>query len=193
MIAKNKNWMFLSSGALVLSLLSLFLPIITYKANYGNDIGETYTFNFLRLLDGHSFAEYVLSEYQGSFLYGMSTAAANYILGILCTIGAVAIVLSSIGLRSMSKQYESLWPFRLTLAGIVCTAIPAIVILVAVLMSGTDFIGDVHVGAYSCITPIAMIVSCITVIKRHRLTKEEMHIQKIASMYIKPAGDLPLQ
>lgn len=193
MIAKNKNWMLISSGALVLSMLSVFFPIIKYTANYGGDIGKEYSFNILQLLDRRSFAEYVLSEYRGDFLYGMSMSAANVIIGLLCVVGIAAIVLSVVGLKSMSKQYESAWPFRLTLAGIVCTAIPAIVILVAVLMSGTAFIGEMQVGLYSYVTPTAMIISCITVTKRHRLTREELYIQKAASMYIKPAGDLPLQ
>ena len=193
MIAKNKNWMLISIGALILSLLSLFLPVISYTTNYGNDVGIKYSFNIIKLLDGQSFVEHVLCEYRGSFLYGMSESAANIVIAILCLIGVAAIVLSFVGLRSMAKQYESSWPFRLTLAGIVCTIIPAVAILIAVLMSGDEFYGTMRVGIYSYITPIAMVVSCITVAKRHKLTQEELRIQKAASAYIKPAGDLPLQ
>lgn len=193
MIAKNKNWMLISIGALALSLLSLFFPVISYTANYGNDVGVKYSFNIVKMLDGQSFIEHVLCEYRGSFLYGMSEAAANTVIGTLCVVGVAAIVLSFVGLRSMAKQYESAWPFRLTLAGIVCTVIPAVAILISVLMSGDEFYGTMQVGTYSYITPIAMIVSCVTVTRRHKLTQEELRIQKAASTYIRPAGDLPLQ
>lgn len=193
MIEKNKNWMLISIGALALSLLSLFLPVIRYTANYADDAGVEYEFNIVKLLDGESFIEQVLGEYRGSFLYGMSETTANTIIVLLCAVGVAAIVLSYVGLKSMAKQYESAWPFRLTLAGIICTVIPAAVILVAVLMSGDEFYGTMRVGVYSCITPIAMLISCITVTKRHKLTQEELRIQKAASAYIRPAGDLPLQ
>lgn len=193
MIARNKNWMMISIGALVLSLLSLFLPVINYTANEGNDVGSMYSFNLVHLMDGESFVKHVLSEYRGSFLHGMSAETANIVIGLLCIVGAAAIVLSFVGLRSMAKQYESAWPFRLTLAGIICTVIPAVVILVAVLMSGDEFYGTMRVGTYAYITPIAMVVSCVTVAKRHKLTQEELRIQKAASAYIRPAGDLPLQ
>ena len=49
-----------------------------------------------------------------------------------------------------------------------------------------------HLGAYIVITPIAMILACLTVTNRHRLTKDELQLQKEASLYIKPATDLPI-
>ncbi|MCI6958025.1 MAG: hypothetical protein SPI15_00330 [Candidatus Faecousia sp.] len=191
MIVRNKNWVFLSAGALVLSLLSLFLPVVTYTTGIGR--GVTHSYNIVQLLDGESFVENVLGEYHGSFLFGLSAGAANAILVLLCVIGAAAIPLSAVGLRSMAKQYESAWPFRLTLTGILCTAIPAVALLIAVMMSGAQFPGDLRPGAYLFVTPAAMAVSCATVVKRHRLTQEELRIRKAAAAYIRPAGDLPLQ
>lgn len=193
MIAKNKNWMLISIGALLLSVASLFLPVINYVANRGDDMGIRYSFNIINLLDGESFIEHVLSEYTGSFLFGISAGLSNLIIGLLCLIGLAAIVCSFIGLKSMSKQYESSWPFRLTLAGILFTAIPAIALLAVVLMSGNQFRGNISAGAYAYVTPIAMVVSYITVTKRHKLTQEERRIQQAASQYIKPAGDLPIK
>ena len=193
MIARNKNWMLISIGALTLSSLSLFLPVINYTASCGDNAGIRYSFNIVKLLDRHSFVEYVLREYRGKFLYGISAGTANVILVALCLIGAAAIVLSFVGLKCMAKQYESAWPLGLTLAGFGCTVLPALAILITVLMSGDEFYGTMQVGVYAYITPIAMIISCITVTKRHKLTQEELRIQKAASAYIRPAGDLPMR
>lgn len=193
MIEKNKSWVLVSVAALALSVFSLFLPVIRYTANLGDDVGIRYSFNIVKLLEGKSFVAYVLSEYRGSIFNSMSAGAANIITRFLCYVGVAAILLSFIGLRSMAKQYESVWPFVLTLAGIICTAIPATAILIVVLMSGNAFYGNIQAGAYGYATPVAMIVSCIAVTKRHKLTREELAIQKAASAYIWPAGDLPLQ
>lgn len=193
MIKKNKRWVLVSIIALALSVFSLFLPVIRYTANLGDDIGVRYSFNIVKLLEGKSFVAYVLSEYRGNVFNGISVGMASFIIRLLCCVGVAAILLSFIGLRSMTKQYESLWPFALTLAGIFCTVIPAAAILIVVFMSGSEFYGSIQVGAYGYVTPVAMAVSCIAVTKRHKLTREELSIQKAASAYIWPAGDLPLQ
>lgn len=190
MIEKNKNWMKISVGALVLSFGSLFLPVVLYNPTQH---GTVHAFPLLKLLDGESFVQNVLSEYRGSFLYGMSEETANMVLLLLSVIGIAAIVLSFVGLKSMSKQYESIWPFVLTILGIVCTAIPAVALLIAVSMSGDGFTGTLRAGLYAYVTPAAMIISCITVTRRHKLTREELNVQKLASEFIRPAGDLPLQ
>lgn len=178
---------------LALSILSTFLPIIYYTAGSGPDRGMRYSFNLIRLLDGKSFVELVQSEYSGGSLLELQIdkATSNILLAAVCIIGVAAIVLSFVGILSMTKQYESAWPLGLTLSGIICTAIPALAILIAVLMTENIFLGTMRVGAYVYITPAAMLASCFTVIKRHRLTQEELRIQKAARAYIRPAGDLP--
>ena len=50
---------------------------------------------------------------------------------------------------------------------------------------------DIRLGAYILITPLAMIIACMVVTQRHKLTEEERAIQKQAEMFIRPAGDLP--
>lgn len=195
MIEKSKILIPVSFGALAMSILSVFFSIIFYMAGSGPDKGTRYGFNLIRLLDGRSYVELVQKEYRGGSLWGLNVdkGTSNILLGLLCLIGILAIVLSIAGLISMTKQYESAWPFRLTLAGIICTAIPAIAIFAAVCMSGDWFYGTMQVGAYVYITPPAMLVSWAAVVKRHRLTQEEIRVQKAAGKYIRPAGDLPLQ
>lgn len=193
MIEKNKNWMLISIGSLLLSIVSLLFPIIYYTAGQGADVGKRYAFNIISLIDNHKFIQCVFSEYRGYVLIAISESLGMLLICLLCVVGIAAIVLSVVGLKSMSKQYESAWPFRLTMAGIICTVVPSLAILIAVLMSGNGFLGIIQVGPYVYITPIAMVISCVTVIKRHKLSREELQIQKVAGEYIRPAGDLPLQ
>lgn len=193
MIQKNKNWLIISLCGLALSFVTMLLPVIVYTTGSGRDAGKVYSFPIYKLLDGNTFVDVVLYEYRGNFLNWMDANAANLTILLLCLIGASAVLLSLIGLKSMSKQYESAWPFVLTLGGIICTVIPAVALLIAVLMSGNAFDGTVKAGVYAYVTPLAMLMSCITVIKRHRLTSKERELQKAAEMYIRPAGDLPMQ
>ena len=43
-----------------------------------------------------------------------------------------------------------------------------------------------------CPLSIAMIIACLTVTARHRMSREEARIQAEARAYIRPAGDLPV-
>lgn len=182
---KNKNWIYLSIGGIVLSLASLFLPIITYT----NQNGVKHPFNIIQLFGG-GFAENVQTEYIGKYWIVISNSSFDAIVAIVGVIGAASIVLSFFGLRSMSKQYESALPFRMTICGLVGTMIPALLLIIAVILSKNYYLGSITLGAYVFITPITMIASCIAVVKRHQLTQQELAIQKEAAKYIRPAGDL---
>ena len=200
-MTKKNTWMYISFSALFLSVVSLFLPIITYK----NSNGKTYSYNVFRLFRGSDFIRNVLSDDNGAFMrngknpilkYFTSLTAEDFLpsfLTILITAVAVlAIVISIIGIFSMSKQYESNWPFTLTLIGLIGTAIPAVVLLIIYLISKKYFNEAISVGAYVFITPLAMIAAIITVTNRHRLSLQERRIQEEARRYLIPAGDLPV-
>ena len=92
----------------------------------------------------------------------------------------------------MTKQYESEKPFRLAISGLIGTAVPSVVLLILYLYSKNQYAGTLHLGAYIIITPIAMVLACLTVTSRHRLTQEEAKLQQEAKAYIRPAGDLPV-
>ena len=79
----------------------------------------------------------------------------------------------------------------MTLCGLIGTAIPALLLLLAFGLSTNYYQGEVSLGAYVVITPLAMIASCLAVVKRHQLTRAELALQKEASQYIRVAGDLP--
>ena len=185
---RKQNWIIFSVSGLLLSLLSLLFPIITYT----DRSGAAHPFNIIRLLGG-GFAAAVQKEYVGGSLMVISGGAFDLIVAAVSLIGAAAIIVSFVGIRSMSKQYESQWPFRMTVCGLAGTAVPAVLLLIAYGLSANYYLGEISLGVYVVITPLAMLASVLAVVRRHRLTRMELEIQKEAANYIHIAGDLPMQ
>lgn len=197
---KKKTWMYIAIGAIILSVVSLFLPVITYQ----NSNGNVYSFNILKVIfNGSDFIDYVLMDNDGSFAAKVNNPALvsllsmpsndalpKLLIALVAIIGVGAIIASFLGIRSMSKQYESAWPFRLTIIGLVLTAIPALAILILTLISKGYFANTIRLGAYVFITPLAMIAAIITVTNRHKMSLQEKQIQEEAKQYLRPAGDL---
>ena len=142
----------------------------------------------IKLFNNGEMIDNVISEYRGNIALGREAVA--FIIFIICLIGVLAVVCAFVGIKSMEKQYESAWPFRLAIAGLIGTAIPSVSLLIFWLVSFNHFMGKMSIGAYIFVTPIAMIIACINVTNKHRLTQEELAIQREASKYIRPAGDL---
>lgn len=184
---KKKGWTYISLGGLALSVVTLFLPIIQYTS--ANRM--FYSYNVIGFVtEFNQFVNKVLYEFNSDSMAWISASAGAAIVFLLAIIGVAAIVLAFVGVVSMSKQYESVWPFRLSLMGIIGTAIPALAILTVYLLSYQHFLGDMKIGAYVIITPLAMVAACIAVTYRHRMTTEQLAIQNEARKYIRPAGDL---
>ncbi len=181
--------MYVSFGSIILSVISLFLPVVSYQSA---ETWQKTRYNIIGLLSNQRFIDTVFWEYTGDFMHDVSDATVGKLVVLLSVIGVLAIILAFIGIRSMSKQYESSWPFVLALSGLIGTAIPAVVLLILYIMAKSQFKGDLSLGAYIFITPIAMIIACIHVINRHHLTRSEIKLQKAAQAYIYPAGDLPV-
>lgn len=187
---RKKNWMYISLGAIALSLLSLLLPIISYRSA---ETGVLTNYNAISMFKNSELIITVFHEYNGDFLYDMTFRELSTAIIILSLIGIAAIIMAFIGIRSMAKQYESAWPFRLAIGGLIGTALPSITLLILFLLSQNQFAGKMSLGVYIIVTPVAMILACCTVVNRHRLTQEEAYLQKEARAYIYPAGDLPCQ
>lgn len=186
---KKQSWMYISIGSIILSLLSLFLPVITYQSARTGIVGH---YNIIKLLSNDELINNVFREYTGEFLRGMSYSKVSTWVILLCIVGVGAIILAFAGIKSMTKQYESEKPFRLAISGLIGTAVPSVVLLILYLCSKNQYAGTLHLGAYIIITPIAMVLACLTVTSRHRLTQEEVKLQQEAKAYIRPAGDLPV-
>lgn len=186
----KKNWLIVSIGSICLSLLSLLLPVLSYRSARS---GVVTGYNIFGLIRNSDMVENVFAEYNGDFLRGMSYSTVSTLIILLSIVGVAAIFCAFIGIRSMAKQYESAWPFRLALSGLVGTAIPSLTLLVLFFFSQNQYDGVMTLGTYIIVTPIAMVLACITIVNRHRLTQEEKRLQAEASSFIRPAGDLPLQ
>lgn len=186
---KKKNWFYTAVGAIILSIASLLLPVITYRSAR---TGSTTQFNIFKLFDTNTLISTVFDEYRGDFLQEMSNGDISFWVVILCLVGITAIVLAFVGINSMTKQYESAKPFRLAIWGLVGTAIPSIVLLTLYMFSKNQYAGTMHLGAYIFVTPVAMVIACLTVTAKYRLSQEEAAAQDEAKKYIRPAGDLPI-
>ncbi len=184
----KKTWLIVSIGSICLSLFSLFLPVLSYRSAR---TGVVSGYNIFRLINNRDMIRNVFEEYNGAFLRGMSYSTISKMIVFLSIIGVTAIVFAFVGIRSMVKQYESAWPFRLAISGLIGTAIPSLTLLVLFIVSKNQYDGVMTLGTYIIITPIAMVLACVTVVNRHRLTLEEKKLQEEASVYIRPAGDLP--
>lgn len=189
-MSRKRNWMIVSVGAIWLSILSLFLPVFSYRSAR---TGITTKYNIIKLFSNSELIENMFTEYRGEFLRSMSYSSVSTLVIVLCIIGVTAIIFAFVGIRSMTKQYESAWPFRLALSGLVGTAIPSVTLLILFLFSQNQYAGKMTLGAYIIITPAAMVLACANVVNRHRLTQEELRLQRAASAFIRPAGDLPVQ
>lgn len=186
---KKKNWLYTSIGAIVLSVASLLLPVITYRSAR---TGATTQFNIFKLFDTSTLISIVFDEYRGDFLREMSNSDISFWVVIICLLGITAIILAFVGINSMTKQYESAKPFRLAICGLVGTAIPSIVLLTLYMFSKNQYAGTMHLGAYIFVTPVAMVIACLTVTAKYRLSQEEANARDEAKKYIRPAGDLPV-
>lgn len=185
---RKKLWTNLSFWMLVLSIITVFLPVISYKHS---TIDTKKGYNIFSMLQNKDFVMTVFGkEYQGEFMRGLSNTAMYVIVAVLAIVGAAAIISAFIGVNSMTKQYESPWPFRLALGGAIGTALPSVVLLVLILISKDQFAGEMEFGAYILITPAAMLVACIHTTGLHRETRAEAALRKEAEQYIRPAGDL---
>jgi len=186
---KKNKWMIISMGSLCLSIASLLLPAITYT----NLDGMVYKYNVFGLLDAEAVLEEMFSGYVGTTFRNVSDQTAMNMVIILTIIGVSAIIMAFAGIKSMAKQYESSKPFTLAMIGLIGTAVPSVALLILFAVSKNYYLGSISLGAYIWVTPVAMVIACINVTIKHRLTQKELRLQKMASLYIRPAGDLPVK
>lgn len=179
---KRKAWIVTALICLAVSTLSLFSTIVVFVDVHG----QQFTYNIIDFIKYERFAQEVMANYAGELFRNVADSR----IVILAVIGIAALVCSLVGILSMSLQGRNRWPFVMTLAGFVGTAIPSAAIIAAVLASKQYFIGTLSCGIYPIITPIAMIVCIITVTWKRKRTAEEMEAAKRAEGLIHSAGDL---
>lgn len=184
---KKKGWIFLSLGCLAISILSLFLNVLSYT----NAAGETKSYNFIILIsDPAGFTYHVSTEYEGEIFQNIYAETENVLIIGFALVGLVALICAVLGVMRMSKQRPPAGSFVLALIGLIGTALPAVSILILLIMSQDYFAGTLRAGLYVIITPIAMILSVITVSMKHNRTKKQMEARKRVESYLRLAGDL---
>ena len=177
---KNIQWLLPVLISLIASVASVFLPVLTYEYPSGEEV----SLNIFSFIEPVELSE-ILSTYSGMFVKVDSIVAV-----ILATTAVLAIVAAFVGVVTMSLQRPNTWQFVLALIGIIGTAIPSMLVFLAVILSKNYFPGSFSFGVYPVITPIAMALCMITVTKKHKKTQEEIRAAEKAKGLILPGGDL---
>lgn len=178
---KSIQWLLPVLTCLVASVVSVFLPILTYE--YPN--GHSSSFNLFGFLNPDEFSD-ILLTYSGDFSLDIDPVVA----AILAVAAVLSIIAAFTGVITMSRQRPNTWQFVLALMGIIGTAIPSLLIFLAVILSNNYFPGTFRFGVYPIITPIAMVLCMITVTRKHRKTQAELRAAEQAKGLIRRGGDL---
>lgn len=178
---KNVQWLLPVLTCITASVASIFLPVLTYK--YPN--GQSVSFNIFGFVEPVKLSR-ILSTYYGSFVVNIDQTVVT----ILAVAAVLAIIAAFTGVITMSMQRPNTWQFVLALVGIIGTAIPSVLVFLAVILSKNYFPGTFSCGVYPIITPIAMVMCMITVTKKHKRTQAELRAAEKAKGLIRPGGDL---
>ena len=178
----KKQWFYIALACVVISVLSLFTSIITYTAP--NGVAQSYS--LIDLLQGNAFRDDVLSQYNGPVLWRMGGATVS----ILAFMAVAALACAVIGLVTLRAQRPNKWNFVLTLVGLVGTAFPSFLVILAVLLSNNFFTGKISCGLSPVITPVAMVICIYVVIRRRNKVLEQLRKEMEAKGLIWQAGDL---
>lgn len=166
---------------IALSVASLFISVVSYA----QPDGQRTSYAIQDLVDGERFSKEVLYQYTGKLKIGMGT----WVLTLLCVLGVAAIVAALVGIAIMSRQKPVKWPYVLTVFGVVGTAIPAALILLATLISVGAFPGTIVPGVYPIVTPLAVIL-CLIIVVRERKRVRRAHAAMKQNVFIRRGGDL---
>ena len=179
---EKKKWFYLALFCLAVSIASLFSSIITYTAPNG----VVTHYNLTSLLLETGFRDDVLSRYTGPVLWEMGGPTVS----LLAALAVAAVFCALVGLFTLRKQRPNTWQFLLTLVGLIGTAFPSFLVLLAVVLSKNYFPGDISCGISPIITPIAMAVCIFVVIRRRNRVLEQLRREMEAKGLVFQAGDL---
>ena len=178
---KRSTWLTLTLMCLVLSVASMFVPVLTYTFKNGT----IEVFNVLGFLDPEKLL-YILSDYTGSFVVEIPGGLVIF----LAVLAILSIVAAFIGVITMSVQRPNRWQFVLAMVGLIGTLIPSLLIYLAAILSVNYFPGSFTFGVYPIVTPIAMGICIVMVTRKHKRTQAQIEAEKRAAQYWKTGGDL---
>ena len=163
---EKKAWLIIAAGALVISVASLFFPIISYRTSDG----MVYHYNLFGLLEGYDFTYNVLAGYTGPVYWRINEIWVT----LLTVISAASLICAIIGLVTLRQQRPNIKQFWLTIIGLIGTCLPAFLVLIAVPLYKDGFTGTMSYGLYPIIAPIATLISVLAVYRRKNKVQEEL-------------------
>ena len=179
---KKKNWFFVAIVCVAISVLSLFTTIISY-IEPGGDVTH---YSLPDLLFSSDFRVDVLADYSGPVLWKMGGATVS----VLAFLAVAVLVCAIIGLITLRAQRPNHWNFVLTFIGLIGTAFPSFLVILAVILSNSFFPGTILCGIAPIVTPIAMLLCIRVVIRRKNKLQEQLRKELESQGMIRPAGDL---
>ena len=179
---QRKTMFYISIGCLLVSFVSLFLPVIVYTTDR-----KKYSYSVLTLITkADEFEKAVLMKYKGPVVWDITGS----ITVVLVVIFVFAIICSVIGLFTLRVQWPNNWQFILTIVGLVGVAFPSLVLIISVVGYGKYFPGKISFGPAPVITIIAMIACIFAVVRRKNRVAEEKKKELETKGLIRKAGDL---
>lgn len=179
---KSNTLIAIAYGCLVISLVSLFTTIIGYT----NKAGIHKTFSIIDFVSSNEYDKFVSAEYAGTVYWNIDWS----VIRIFAAVGVGSLICAAVGLALISRQKKNIWPFTLTLLGLIGTMAPSVLIFTAVIVLRNEFLGQLNCGIYPILTPIAMIVCIFAATQMHRRNREYIRRLKDAEGLIFPGGDL---
>ena len=179
----KRKFYYIAIACLLVSLVSLFFPVITFVNNEGNK----FSYSVISLVsNSQDFEKNVLMRYFGNVVWDINGG----ITIVLVVVFVAALLCAVIGLLTLRAQRPNTWQFILTIIGLIGVAIPSAVLIIGVLGYGKYFRGKLSFGPAPVITIISMIVCICAVIRRKNVVAEQLRKELEAKGLIRKGGDL---
>lgn len=198
---KRNAWFYVALGAICVSIISLFMPVIVYSEGftppfYAGILGRGVvsvpdgaffgTYTIVDLIGTDRFVREVLVWYRGTVSWYIDTPQ----VAAMAALAFAALVISFIGIITMRSQYQRTWQYVLTLVGLVGTTFPSLMVFYAVGQSRKGFTGVIQCGIAPYLMPIAAVVSIVAVVYRRTTVQKEILQRARSQNLIWAAGDL---
>ena len=183
-ITNRVGWFYLALGCVIVSIVSLFLPI--FKWSKGSN-SPALSFNIIDLIrQDADFNKYVLNNYTGPIVWNISSG----MVVILSLVMIAALVCAVVGLVTLRVQRPNTANFVLTIIGLIGIMIPSVTAIICVAVFGKYFNGDLSIGIAPILSPIAILICIGAVIRRKNKAAEELQAEVLQKGLMRSGGDL---
>lgn len=179
---KRGTWLAIALTLLMVSLVSMLLPVLTYELN-GREVAS---FNVLDIAEQSLELTAILSTYTGQ----LSLDIDPWVATLLAVLAGASVVAAFAGVITVSAQRPNRWQYMMAMTGLVGTLIPSVVIYVILILSIRYFPGTFRCGVYPIVTPIAMGICVYMVTHRYRHSRAQLYAQMAAEKHWSNPGSL---